>query len=146
MLSNWPGVGLAAALLATVFWIDAEKVVEGGEPVDKEILQSFEMDELLRRRAEDGKPWLPFLDVDTLTCGVYVIPAGGDDGQSPHEEDEIYYVVGGKATLTVESVEVPVKPGSVVFVKRGAVHRFHDVEEELKVLVFFSKEIPAGGG
>lgn len=101
-------------------------------------LQEFAIDDLLRERAETGGPWLEFLRVPTLSCGVYVLPKGGMDGQSAHERDEVYHVLEGRATLTVGPEEVPVRPGSIVFVKRGIDHRFHSIEEELKVLVFFA--------
>jgi len=105
-------------------------------------LQSFDMAALLKERAEKGGPWHSFLEVPTLSCGVYVLEKGGRDGQSAHGQDEVYYVLEGKATLAVGEgdaiEEVTVGPGSVVFVKRGIDHRFHDIEQTLKVLVFFA--------
>ncbi len=68
----------------------------------------------------------------------YVLPENGDDKQSPHAQDEVYYIISGEATLKVDGKDRAVKPGSVVFVKRGVAHRFHSIEKELHVLVFFS--------
>jgi mannose-6-phosphate isomerase-like protein (cupin superfamily) len=70
--------------------------------------------------------------------GVYVLPAGGDDPQTPHSEDEVYYVVSGRAVLRVAGRDQPVQAGSVVFVERNAEHHFHSVDEELTALVFFA--------
>lgn len=86
-----------------------------------------------------GEPWLEFLRVPDLRVGLYVLPAGGADPQSPHEEDEVYHVVRGRALLAVEGEDLPVGPGSVVYVAAGAEHRFHSIVEELEVLVFFAR-------
>ena len=32
-----------------------------------------------------------------MSAGVYVLPKGGTDPQKPHREDEMYYVVRGRA-------------------------------------------------
>ncbi|MCK7526822.1 MAG: cupin domain-containing protein [Ignavibacteriales bacterium] len=31
-----------------------------------------------------------------MSMGLYVLPTGGGDPQSPHTEDEVYYVVSGR--------------------------------------------------
>ena len=74
--------------------------------------------------------------------GVYKLPAGGTDTQSPHTEDEAYYVVSGKATVEVDGEDSPVAAGSIVFVPALVDHRFKDITEDLVLLVFFA---PAEG-
>lgn len=105
---------------------------DGGEN-----LKTFEMDALIAERAESGRPYLPFLDLPTLRCGLYVLPKGGEDGQNPHDADEVYYVLSGKAKIRVEGEVQPVTTGSVIYVKANAEHRFIDIEEETQLLVFF---------
>jgi mannose-6-phosphate isomerase-like protein (cupin superfamily) len=56
----------------------------------------------------------------------------------PHTEDEVYYVIEGRGTITVAGERRPVGPGSIVFVAIGVEHHFHDIEEDLKVLVFWA--------
>lgn len=123
------------------------RAFSGDEPerLTEAELRSFSIDELLRERAGKGGPWHEFLRTPTLSCGVYVLPKGGKDGQSAHARDEVYHVLSGRATLTVGPEEVPVAPGSIVFVKRGIDHRFHSIEEELEVLVFFAAGTGAAG-
>src|SRR5918995_3612971 len=70
--------------------------------------------------------------------GLYVLEAGADDPQEPHQEDEVYVVLEGRAMLMVAGQDRPVGPGSVLFVARTVAHRFHDVSERLSVLVFFA--------
>jgi mannose-6-phosphate isomerase-like protein (cupin superfamily) len=103
---------------------------------------AFQMQELLAKHQQAGKPWFPFLALSTMTAGVYVLPEAGVDPQEPHQRDELYFVVSGKAKLQVEDASMSVGPGSTVFVKARVDHRFFDIEEELKVLVFFSTADP----
>jgi mannose-6-phosphate isomerase-like protein (cupin superfamily) len=100
-------------------------------------VDAYELDDLLRQRAETGRLYHEFIRTHDLSVGVYVLPAGGTDPQGPHTEDEVYHVVLGRATITVGDEEQPVGPGSVVFVGADVPHRFHDIEEELVVLVIF---------
>jgi mannose-6-phosphate isomerase-like protein (cupin superfamily) len=74
---------------------------------------------------------------------VYELPAGGVDGQQPHAEDEVYYIVNGRATLRIGEDEHPVEPGSVAFVAAQVPHAFHSIIEPLTALVFFAP--PEGG-
>jgi len=98
----------------------------------------LELSELESRRSSQRKPYLEFLRVPALSAGVYVLPAGGTDLQSPHKEDEVYYVVGGKARMRTGGEDHQVRAGSVIFIAAGVEHRFHDIAEDLTVLVFFA--------
>jgi len=102
----------------------------------------FSTSELLDKQAASGKPWLPFLKVPSLYCGMYVLKAGAGDPQNPHQDDEVYYVESGRAKIRVNDEIHDAVPGSVIFVKAGAQHKFHDIEEDLKLLVFFSSTKP----
>ena len=102
----------------------------------------FQLDDLKRSQSQRGKRYLEFLRIPAMSAGVYVLPVGGTDPQQPHKEDELYYVVRGRAKMTVGSESKTsrhaVGEGSVIFVAAGIPHRFHDIEEELTVLVFFA--------
>jgi mannose-6-phosphate isomerase-like protein (cupin superfamily) len=101
-------------------------------------MQAFELAELISQRATGNKPYLEFLKVPDLSMGLYVLPAGGTDLQSPHTEDEVYYVVRGRAQILVAEENRDVQAGSLVYVEKNIAHRFHSIEEELTVLVFFA--------
>ena len=74
----------------------------------------------------------------TLSLAVARWRAGSVDGQEPHTEDEVYYVVSGRARLVVADEETVVEPGSIVYVAAGVEHRFRDIEEDLEVIVFWA--------
>jgi mannose-6-phosphate isomerase-like protein (cupin superfamily) len=73
-----------------------------------------------------------------LSVGLAVWPKGKPDRQRPHLEDEVYYVISGRGTIRVAGEDQKVKAGSLVFVATGVEHRFHDIEEDLRVLVFWA--------
>jgi len=94
------------------------------------------------RRRDAGRLYEEFLSVPDLSAGLYVLEAGAEDPQSPHGEDELYYVVTGRARVTVGGATRDVVPGSMVFVGAQVPHRFHDILERLELLVVFG---PAEG-
>jgi mannose-6-phosphate isomerase-like protein (cupin superfamily) len=85
-----------------------------------------------------GKRYFEFLRISAMSAGIYTLAAGATDPQSPHKEDELYYVVRGRARMKAGSEDHPVAPGAVIFVAAGVDHRFYEIEEELAVLVFFA--------
>jgi mannose-6-phosphate isomerase-like protein (cupin superfamily) len=89
-----------------------------------------------------GASYEEHLTVPDLSIGTYCLRTGADDPQSPHDEDEVYVVTAGRAKFTGGDQTVEVSAGSVFFVPALEVHRFHDVTEDLTVLVFFG---PAEG-
>jgi mannose-6-phosphate isomerase-like protein (cupin superfamily) len=90
------------------------------------------------QRASDGKAYREFLRVPAMSAGLYVLAAEASDPQKPHREDEMYYVVRGRARFRAGEDDREVSAGSVIFVAAEVEHRFHDIVEELAVLVFFA--------
>jgi mannose-6-phosphate isomerase-like protein (cupin superfamily) len=89
--------------------------------------------------AEDGAAeYVEHLRVPALSVGTYSIPVGERDDQAPHTEDEIYVVMSGRGSFTAGGRTVPVGPGMTLFVPAGEDHRFHDVTENMALLVFFA--------
>ena len=101
-------------------------------------MQAYELAQLISQRELSNRLYLEFLKVPDLSLGLYVLPAGGADPQSPHTEDEVYYVVGGRAQILVAEENRDVQAGSIVYVPKNLAHRFHSIEEDLTVLVFFA--------
>ncbi len=79
-----------------------------------------------------------FLRIPALSAGLYVLGVGETDPQRPHQEDEIYYVTSGRGMIRVGTEDRPVEPGTIVYVPSRVEHRFHSIEEELRVLVVFA--------
>lgn len=101
-------------------------------------MQVFTLDQLIAERTRSGRAYLEFLRVPALSSGLYVLPAGSTDPQRPHNQDELYYVIQGRARMKVGDEDTDVQTGSVIFVAAGVEHRFHQISEDLTVLVVFA--------
>jgi quercetin dioxygenase-like cupin family protein len=101
-------------------------------------MQTFNLSSLLAESKVKDKAWLEFLRVPSLSMGCYCLKVGQIDQQRPHTEDEVYYVVSGKASFRAGEHEQAVAPGTLIFVERSVEHRFYDVSEDLTLLVFFA--------
>jgi mannose-6-phosphate isomerase-like protein (cupin superfamily) len=105
-------------------------------------MDAWQYTDIVADQAAAGRLYHEFLRVPDLSAGLYILEAGATDPQSPHTEDELYYVVAGRAQVTVGGEIRPVVPGSLVFVAATVPHTFHDIEERLELLVVFG---PAEG-
>ena len=101
-------------------------------------MEAFEIASLLRQQEQSRHDYLEFLRVPALSVGLYMLEAGATDEQQPHTEDEIYYVLSGRATIQVGSENREVQAGSLIYVKARDEHRFHTITEDLRVLVIFA--------
>jgi mannose-6-phosphate isomerase-like protein (cupin superfamily) len=89
-------------------------------------------------RDAEGHGYVDFLRSQKLSVGLAVWPVGSTDRQRPHKEDEVYYVISGRGVIRVADEDRAIKPGSLVFVAAAVEHRFHDIEEDLRLLVFWA--------
>ena len=105
-------------------------------------MEAFELSRLLEQRRGSDQLFLEFLNVGTLSAGIYELAVGTVDPQKPHTEDEIYYVLEGRGQVRVGEENRTRVLGSIVFVEAGVEHRFHSIVERLTLLVMFA---PARG-
>ena len=103
-------------------------------------MDAFDVDELVARLDTSGHDFAEFFRAPsgTLSMTIAFWPAGGEDPQEPHAEDEVYCVASGRGRIKVAEDDREVQSGSVVYVAAGVEHRFHSIEEDLQVVVFWS--------
>jgi len=101
-------------------------------------MQSFNLPQMMIERQKRERPYLEFLRVPSMSAGIYFLPAGGNDAQRPHMEDEAYYIIKGRGSIRIGSQDRAVEPGDLIFVEAREEHRFHSIAEDLTVLVFFA--------
>lgn len=105
-------------------------------------MDAWSLDDVEGERAGGGELYREFLRLESMSAGLYVLEAGAADPQSPHAQDEVYYVVSGRARFTSGADDRAVEAGDVLFVPAQEEHRFHSIEERLSLLVVFA---PAEG-
>ncbi|MEM9643465.1 MAG: cupin domain-containing protein [Planctomycetota bacterium] len=100
----------------------------------------FSISGVSSKRQESARAWLEFLDLPSLSMGMYHVPVGTNDKDthSPHDRDEVYLGVSGNGQLTAGGEVHGVHAGVIIYVKAGIEHHFHDVTDDLTLLVFFS--------
>jgi mannose-6-phosphate isomerase-like protein (cupin superfamily) len=102
-------------------------------------MDAFETSELIAAQDRPGEhTYTDFFRSGMLSLGMSVWPAGGEDTQEPHTEDEVYVVMAGRGQIRVAGEDRDVATGSIVFVEAGVEHRFHSVQEDLHVLVLWA--------
>lgn len=98
----------------------------------------FPLADVLARRARERRPYLEFLRVPDLSVGLYVLGPEDVDRQQPHTEDEVYVVAAGRGRFTAGDDTRDIGPGDTLYVAKHVPHRFHDITEELRLLVVFA--------
>ena len=101
-------------------------------------LDAFDLPALLEQLDPSRPDFAHFFATETLSLTVASWPAGSTDDQTPHAEDEVYFVAAGRGVISVAGSDRAVGPGSVVYVAAGVDHHFHSIAEDLHVLVFWS--------
>ncbi len=99
--------------------------------------QTFQLEALLDKKKAMTFPYLEFVRAPSLSCGIYTLTAGAKDLQGPHDEDEVYFVISGRARMRVGDEEEMVAAGSIIYVAATSEHRFVEIEEDITLLVFF---------
>ena len=111
-------------------------------------MDSFELADVIAEHSRLDRLYYEFFRAPALSLGMYVLPTGAADPQSPHTEDEVYYIVRGSGMVQVDGEDRAVAAGSIVYVGRGVSHRFHSITNDLTLLVFFApaqRSSPAAG-
>ena len=107
--------------------------------LDPDLRQAgFSWTALLDAHRASSRRYLELLRSSSLSVGLYVLAPGATDEQEPHGEDEVYLVAAGGSLFTAGSDTREVRAGDILFVAAGIPHRFHDITEELRLIVVFA--------
>jgi mannose-6-phosphate isomerase-like protein (cupin superfamily) len=91
---------------------------------------------------QGGQAYREFLRVPAMSVGLFAVGPGHVDTQQPHEQDEIYLVLAGRAVLDIAGIRTPVAAGSIAYLPAGEPHRFVDIAEDLRVVAVFAPPGP----
>ena len=105
--------------------------------------QVFDLKEIRNKLKGDPVEYLEFLNVPALNCGIYSLAAGSTDMQAPHDEDEVYLVLSGKARMHLGDEDRNIGPGSLLYVGATTEHSFFEIEEDMTLLVMFAASPPS---
>ena len=97
----------------------------------------YDLDTYLEKIKNNNSYFHTFINKDSLAAGVLVLKPGDEDTQTPHESDEVYYIISGNGFLKIKDKDYKVSKDKLFFVAKNVEHCFHGNTKELKVLYFF---------
>ncbi|MGY5140207.1 MAG: cupin domain-containing protein [Candidatus Nitrosopumilus sp. Bin_571-38] len=97
----------------------------------------YDLDTYLEKLKNNNSYFETFINKDSLAAGVLVLKPGEEDTQTPHDSDEVYYVISGDGFLKIKNKNYKVSKDKLFFVAKDVEHFFHGNTKELKVLYFF---------
>lgn len=97
----------------------------------------FNTNEYIEKLKKSNDYFHTFINRQTLAAGVLVLQPGEEDTQTPHDSDEVYYVIKGDGYLKINKKDYAVSEGKVFFVQKNIPHNFFGNKKELTVLYFF---------
>lgn len=97
----------------------------------------FDINEYVNKIAKSDSFYHTFINRNNLASGVLRLEPGEKDTQTPHGNEEIYYIVRGDGFLNMAGKDYPISEAKVYFVGKNIEHKFHGNKKELVVLYFF---------
>lgn len=97
----------------------------------------YDLDTYLEKIKNSNSYFQTFINKDSLAVGVLVLKPGEEDTQTPHDSDEVYYVISGDGFLKIKDKDYKITKDKLFFVVKDVEHCFHGNTKELKVLYFF---------
>ena len=107
--------------------------------MDQNTWEIFDVDQLVAEMGDSPVNYKEFLNAPSMHCGIYRLAKGSKDMQSPHDDDEMYYVVEGSAQLQVGDDVKRVRPGNLLYIRASEEHSFFEIEEDMVLLVLFAR-------
>ena len=97
----------------------------------------YDLDTYLEKIKKNNFYFQTFINKDSLAAGVLVLKPGEEDIQTPHDSDEVYYIISGNGFLKIKDKNYKVSKDKLFFVAKDVEHCFYGHTKELKVLYFF---------
>lgn len=88
--------------------------------------------------SEDWPSGEPFIEAFRHgSMSVEIFSPRGRDAQTPHDQDELYFIVGGTAVLNIEDVHYEASSGDAFFVAARQRHNFCEISDDFVTWVVF---------
>jgi len=82
-----------------------------------------------------GERFVHALAYGTMSVELYA--PRGSDPQTPHTQDELYFIMQGSGELVIAQQRHTFKPGDAFFVAAGVPHRFDNFSDDFATWVVF---------
>lgn len=102
---------------------------------------SFSLDHLSAAKLPGKNVFKVFINNQSMLSGLYLLPEQlkGDSTIYTHRFDEINLITSGSGKFQAGNKNLKIKPGDIVYVRRGAGHAFNSLKQDMEILIFFEK-------
>ena len=90
--------------------------------------------ELLKKQGSEQK-FIELFRKGDVSIELYA--PEGLDLQTPHLQDEVYFIISGTGIFNLEGERCPFVPNDLIFVPAGKEHRFENFTEDFQTWVLF---------
>ncbi|MDH5431129.1 MAG: cupin domain-containing protein [Nitrosopumilus sp.] len=97
----------------------------------------YDLDTYIEKIKNNTSYFDTFINKESLAAGILVLKPGEEDTQTPHESDEVYFVLSGNGFLKIKNKDYKVSKNKLFFVAKDVEHFFYGNTKELQVLYFF---------
>ena len=97
----------------------------------------FDTNQYLKELASSNSYFHTFINKENLAAGMLRLEPGEVDTQTPHDSDEVYYIIRGDGFLKIDDKDYSVSEGMSYYVAKNIPHKFHGNKKELVVVYFF---------
>ena len=91
---------------------------------------------LIEQLERENTNYIEVLSEDSLSVELAQYP--NPESKTPHETDELYFVISGSGMVHVGDERYAVDKGDVVYVEQGVEHDFFDIDDKITALVVFA--------
>ena len=106
--------------------------------------RAIKLEDIQWKRNDDPRDWLNYkrliweeTGAKEFCVGLGELPPGKMLGLHHHVDDaEFYYVISGRAKVTLEDEEIDATPGTAIYIPVGAKHKIVNDGEEKFVMVY----------
>ena len=99
--------------------------------------REYDLTTYLEKIKNSSSYFSTFINKNSLAAGVLVLQSDEEDTQTPHDSDEVYYIISGNGFLKINDKDYKISKNKLFFVEKNVKHFFHGNTSELKVLYFF---------
>jgi mannose-6-phosphate isomerase-like protein (cupin superfamily) len=92
--------------------------------------------ELVNKLDEEERDYLEVFSEESMSVELARYPNPAP--KTPHNEDELYFIVSGAGKIRVGEKTYSVTEGDAVYVEQGVEHDFFDIDDEITSLIVFA--------
>jgi mannose-6-phosphate isomerase-like protein (cupin superfamily) len=100
--------------------------------------QEFDIKKYIDKIRASDNYFYTFINRQNIAAGVLVLNPDEEDTQTPHDSDELYYVVQGDGYLQINNTDYKISDGMMYFVQKNVPHKFFGNKKEIIAIYFFS--------